>query len=51
LHGSPCGIALVLSMLSVAAALACTPPPGGLPVYIIAQRVQAADVVLEGTVT
>jgi Agrin NtA domain len=34
-----------------AAALACTPPPGGLPVFTIAQRVQAADVVLEGVVT
>jgi hypothetical protein len=45
-----CGIALLLSMLP-AAALACTPPPGGLPVFTIAQRVQAADVVLEGTVT
>jgi hypothetical protein len=46
-----CGIALVLSALSVASALACTPPPGGLPVFTIAQRVQAADVVLEGDVT
>jgi len=42
-------IALLLGMLP-AAALACTPPPGGLPVFTIAQRVQAADVVLEGTV-
>jgi hypothetical protein len=46
-----CGIALLLSALSAASALACTPPPGGLPVFTIAQRVQAADVVLEGTVT
>lgn len=46
-----CGIALVLCLLSVASALACTPPPGGLPIIPIAQRVQAADVVLEGTVT
>ena len=37
-------------MLSAAPALACTPPPGGLPHYTIAQRVQAADVVLEGIV-
>ena len=43
-------IALLLGMLP-AAALACTPPPGGLPVFTIAQRVQAAEVVLEGTVT
>jgi Agrin NtA domain len=46
-----CGIALLLSALSVASALACTPPPGGLPVFTIAQRVQAAEVVLQGTVT
>ena len=45
------GIALLLSALSVASALACTPPPGGLPVFTVAQRVRAADVVLEGTVT
>src|SRR5215207_2866023 len=50
-RGWRCGIALLLSALSTAAALACTPPPGGLPVFTIAQRVQAADVVLEGTVT
>jgi hypothetical protein len=49
--GWRCGIALVLSGLSAAPALACTPPPGGLPVFTIAQRVQAADVVLEGAVT
>ncbi|MEP7115426.1 MAG: hypothetical protein ABI862_19340 [Ilumatobacteraceae bacterium] len=45
-----CGIALLLSALAAAPALACTPPPGGLPVFTIAQRVKAADVVLEGTV-
>jgi hypothetical protein len=50
-HGWRCGIALLLSVLSAASALACTPPPGGLPVFTIAQRVQAADVVLQGTVT
>jgi hypothetical protein len=44
------GIALVLGLLP-AMALACTPPPGGLPVFTIAQRVQAADVVLEGDIT
>ncbi len=46
-----CGIVLVLSMLSAAPALACTLPPGGLPHYTTAQRVQAADVVLRGTIT
>ncbi|HEU5099820.1 MAG TPA: hypothetical protein VFU22_12405 [Roseiflexaceae bacterium] len=46
-----CGCALVLSLLSAAPALACTPPPGGLPSITIAQRVQAADVVLRGTIT
>src|SRR6266545_8208013 len=46
--GWRCGIALVLSVLSAAPVLACTLPPGGLPHYTIAQRVQAADVVLGG---
>jgi hypothetical protein len=46
-----CGCALMLSLLWAAPALACTPPPGGLPVITIAQRVQAADVVLRGTIT
>ena len=45
------GIALLLSLLWTAPALACTPPPGGLPHYTIAQRVQAADVVLRGRIT
>jgi hypothetical protein len=49
-HGWRSGIALVLSLLP-AAALACTPPPGGLPHYTIAQHVWAADVVLRGTIT
>src|SRR5689334_12172738 len=49
--GWRCGLALLLSALSAATALACTPPPGGVPVFTIAQRVQAADVVLEGDVT
>ena len=31
-------------------ALACTPPPGGLPPYTVADRVNAAEVVLEGTI-
>jgi hypothetical protein len=29
----------------------CTPPIGGLPRYTVAERVAAADIVLEGTVT
>jgi hypothetical protein len=36
--------------LPVPAALACTPPPGGLPPYTVADRVNAAEVVLEGTI-
>ncbi len=31
-------------------ALACTPPPGGLPTISIAERTQAADLVVEGQV-
>ena len=46
-----CGVALLLSALWAAPALACTQPPGGHPVYTIAQHVRAADVVLEGTIT
>jgi hypothetical protein len=46
-----CGIALLLSALSAAPALACTQPPGGTPHYTIAQHVRAADVVLKGTIT
>ena len=45
------GIALLLSLLWAAPALACTQPPGGHPYYTIAQHVRAADVVLEGTIT
>jgi len=45
-----CGVALLLGLLPTAA-LACTPPPGGVPVYTIAQHVRAADVVLRGTIT
>lgn len=32
-------------------AIACTPPPGGLPTLTAADRTRAAEVVLEGTVT
>src|SRR5207253_1938522 len=42
---------LLLSALWAATALACTQPPGGHPVYTIAQHVRAAGVVLEGTIT
>jgi hypothetical protein len=31
-------------------ALACTPPPGGLPTFSLAERTQAADIVVEGEV-
>src|SRR4051794_27482342 len=44
------GVALLLGLLP-AAVLACTPPPGGVPVFTIGQHVQAADVVLRGTIT
>ena len=50
-RGWRCSIALLLSALWAAPALACTQPPGGHPHYTIAQRVHAADVVLEGTIT
>jgi hypothetical protein len=46
-----CGTALLLSALWAVPALACTQPPGGHPVYTIAQHVRAADVVLKGTIT
>lgn len=45
-----CGLVLLAGMVRPPTALACTPPPGGLPTYSIAQRVFAADVVLEGLV-
>jgi hypothetical protein len=42
----------IILILAVPApsALACTPPPGGLPPYTVADRVNAAEVVLEGTI-
>jgi hypothetical protein len=49
--GWQCGFAALISVLSVAPALACTQPPGGVPHYTIAQHVKAAEVVLEGTIT
>lgn len=32
-------------------ALACTPPPGGLPTYTAAERAQSSDIVIIGAVT
>ncbi len=37
--------------VSIRPVYACTPPPDGLPYYTVADRVRAAEVVLEGTVT
>jgi len=45
------GVALLLSLMWAAPALACTQPPGGTPHYTISQHVRAADVVLRGTIT
>ena len=45
------GVALLLSLMWAAPALACTQPPGGTPHYTISQHVRAADVVLNGTIT
>lgn len=36
---------------SYAPAFACTPPPGGLPHYTVADHVKAAPIVLEGVAT
>lgn len=52
-------VALLACLSAVAAlftpapryALACTPPPGGLPNISIAERTQASDIVVEGEVT
>ena len=43
-------IGLVLIPPAAAPVCACTPPPGGLPDYTVADRTNAAEVVLEGTV-
>jgi hypothetical protein len=40
-----------LLLLPTRTAHACTPPPGGLPTYTVAERVAAAPIVLEGEVT
>lgn len=45
---SICLIFGLLGLIPVAPAQACTPPPGGLPSYTVADHVQAAPVVLEG---
>ena len=49
------GVVLLLSLMLMLVmptrpALACTPPPGGLPPYTVADRTNAAKVVLEGTI-
>ncbi len=45
-------ITLVVTLFAFpSTALACTPPPGGLPQYTVAERVNAAPIVIEGAVT
>ncbi len=49
------GLVLLLNMILMLVrpplpALACTPPPGGLPPYTVADRTNAAEVVVEGTI-
>lgn len=41
---------LLACLITPATALACTPPPGGLPNHTVTDRTQAAQVVVEGTV-
>lgn len=41
---------LTASLSAPSFALACTPPPGGLPHLTVAEHVYASDVVIEGTV-
>ncbi len=43
-------IALCLA-IPPSSAFACTPPPGGLPTFTVADRVNAAAIVVEGVVT
>ena len=43
-------VSLVLTTPAVLPVCACTPPPGGLPDYTVADRTNAAEVVLEGTI-
>ena len=43
-------LALALARSATPTTCACTPPPGGLPHYTVADRTHAAEVVLEGTV-
>lgn len=43
-------IVLALTRPASSPVCACTPPPGGLPDYTVADRTNAAEVVLEGTV-
>lgn len=46
------GVGLIACLATATAppASACTPPPGGVPIYSVTEHVQASDVVLEGTV-
>jgi hypothetical protein len=41
---------MLAALLWAAPVHACTPPPGGLPIYTIAEHVAAAPMVFEGTV-
>ncbi len=41
---------ILIFVMPAPSALACSPPPGGFPPYTVADRVNAAGVVLEGTV-
>jgi hypothetical protein len=46
------GTLLLFALLAFpSTAFACTPPPGGLPRYTVADHVNSAPIVLEGTVT
>jgi hypothetical protein len=46
------GVSLIacLATATTTPASACTPPPGGVPIFSVTEHVQAADVALEGTV-
>lgn len=46
-----CLLFSLFSLSPVSPILACTPPPGGLPAYTVADHVQAAPVALEGVVS
>lgn len=46
------GVSLIVCLATATAlpANACTPPPGGVPIYSVTEHVQASDVAFEGTV-